>query len=579
MAAVAPDEDITYEPDEQCSFALSLGMGIQGVVIALAPTVLTMSLFVQSTSLSARQATWSVMAAIVVCGIATAVAAARLGPVGGGHNVLMAISPSYLAVAILAVNSAGPQTLASLVVVTAVFQLALAKWLHRLSRIITPAVSGVVVMLIAIGVMGVVVERVGTTTTDAPDIAAPVVALIAVLVAAVLALRAKGLLRLWSPIIAIVAATIAAVLFGLYDPAGIGSAAWLAVPQPEFPGLELTPGADFWALLPLFVVVSLAVTIKAMTTAVVIQRVSRRDPGAADYRLVQGTVNTVGIGSLVGGLAGTLSVGTMDATSISFAQFTGVASRRVGYCIGAILIALVLTPKLTAVLLTVPSAVASGYLLIIMGLLFVEGLRSVLQDGLRPQKAVVIGVAVAVGVGLQGSDSIGTIIGGAWGTLLSNGMVVGTLIAILLTAYLESSGRKRRRLETALDAETLPQVDQFLSEIAADSGWDEASANRLRLVGEESLLSLMEESETGEDQSPSRLVVIARPSAASIELQLRTSADAQNLEDRLTFVSERAPAPEGHTMSLRLLSHFASRVRHRKYSGIDIITVEVERTQ
>ena len=87
----------------------------------------------------------------------------------------------------------------------------------------------------------------------------------------------------------------------------------------------------------------------------------------------------------------------------------------------------------------------------------------------------------------------------------------------------------------------------------------------------------MEEGEPDGDQSQSRLVVIARPSAASIELQLRTSADAQNLEDRLTFVSERAPATEEHTISLRLLRHFASTVRHRKYSGIDIITVEVER--
>ncbi len=415
MAAVAPGEGITYEPDEKCSFALALGMGIQGVVIALAPTVLTMSLFVQSTNLSERQATWSVMAAIMVCGIATVISAARLGPVGGGHNVLMAISPSYLAVAILAVDSAGPQTLASLVVATALFQIALARWLHRLSRIITPTVSGIVIMLIAIGVMQAVVKSVETTSEDVPSVAAPAVALITVLVAALLALRARGLLRLWSPIIAIVVATIAAGLFGLYDPAGVGGAAWLAVPKPELPGLDLTPGAEFWALLPLFLMVSLAVTIKAMTTSVVIQRVSRRDPGAADYRLVQGTVNTVGVGSLLGGLAGTLNVGTMDATSISLAQFTGVTSRRVGYCIGTILIALVLTPKLTTILLTVPSAVASGYLLIIMGLLFVEGLRSVLQDGLPSQKAVVIGVAVAVGVGLQGSDLLSTIIGGAWG--------------------------------------------------------------------------------------------------------------------------------------------------------------------
>ncbi len=33
------------------------------------------------------------------------------------------------------------------------------------------------------------------------------------------------------------------------------------------------------------------------------------------------------------------------------------------------------------------------------------------------------------------------------------------------------------------------------------------------------------------------------------------------------------------TISLHLLRHFASTVRHRKYSGIDIVTVEVDRSR
>lgn len=574
MAAVAPGEGITYEPDEKCSIALALGMGIQGVVLALAPTVLGMSLFVQAANLSQRQATWAVVAAILVCGITSVLSAARFGPIGGGHNLLIINSTAFLAVSILAVNRAGPKTFASLVIASALCHIVLARWLHRLSRIITPVVSGVVLMLIAIGVMQVAVDRLDGSSGGVTSAAEPAVALITILSAAAVAMRARGRLRLWSPILAVIVACVIAALFGLFDLEGVRDAAWIALPRPDMPGLDLTPGVDFWTLLPMFLVVSLASVIKTMTTSVVLQRVSWRQPTTPDYRLVRGTVNAIGVGSLAGGLAGTLPVGTMDATSISFASLTGVAARRVGYSIGVIFMALALLPKFVAALLSIPQAVTSGYLIFFMGLLFVEGLRLVFRDGIAPQKAVIVGVSIGIGASLHGNNLMESIIGGAWGALLGNGMILGTLAALLLTAYIELSGRKRSRLEAELKAEALPGVDDFLAEVAASVGWDEASANRLRLVGEESLLSLIEASE---EESPPRLIVIAQPSPAKIELQLRASLHAQNLEDRLTFLSERSEASHEGAFSLRLLSHFASTVRHRQYAGIDIITVEVER--
>ena len=42
-------------------------------------------------------------------------------------------------------------------------------------------------------------------------------------------------------------------------------------------------------------------------------------------------------------------------------------------------------------------------------------------------------------------------------------------------------------------------------------------------------------------------------------------------------VSGQRGAPVAGVNSLRLLRHFASGVRHRKYQGIDIVTVEVPR--
>ena len=108
-----------------------------------------------------------------------------------------------------------------------------------------------------------------------------------------------------------------------------------------------------------------------------------RKPHATDFRLVQGALNASGVGILLSGIAVTPPVIIYLPSSVSLINLTGVAARGVGYAIGGILFALAFLPKLTAVLLSVPSPVMGAFLLIIMGLLFVEGIRTVFQDGLE----------------------------------------------------------------------------------------------------------------------------------------------------------------------------------------------------
>ena len=54
------------------------------------------------------------------------------------------------------------------------------------------------------------------------------------------------------------------------------------------------------------------------------------------------------------------------------------------------------------------------------------------------------------------------------------------------------------------------------------------------------------------------------------------SSEEENLEDRLAYLSEQPEIQDDRDLSFRLLRHYASSVRHRKYHDIDIITVEVE---
>ena len=303
----------------------------------------------------------------------------------------------------------------------------------------------------------------------------------------------------------------------------------------------------------MFMIVSTATAIKTVGGSVALQRVSWREPRVTDYRLVQGAVSANGVCGVLSGIAGTLPTWSFEAMSVSLTNFTGVAARRVGYAIGIVLVALTFLPKVTALLLTIPDPVISAYLLVIMGMLFVEGFRTVLQDGLEPRKALIVGLSLAVGIGLQGENAIADLIGGTWGTLLGDGLTMGTLTAVLLTVFIEVSSPRRRRLELELNMNALPEIDEFLETLATSIGWDEASTSRLRFVGEESLSSLLE---MNEDEAPRRLIVAARPGAGLVELEFLAVLAEENIQDQLAYLSNQTDATEQREVSLRLLRHF-----------------------
>ena len=59
---------------------------------------------------------------------------------------------------------------------------------------------------------------------------------------------------------------------------------------------------------------------------------------------------------------------------------------------------------------------------------------------------------------------------------------------------------------------------------------------------------------------------------------LAASESADNLEDRIAYLSDEPELRDDWDVSFRLLRHYASSVEHRKYHDIDIITVRVDGT-
>ena len=391
----------------------------------------------------------------------------------------------------------------------------------------------------------------------------------------VLALRAPASLRLWAPLIGIAVGCAVAAAFGLYDVRPVVEAPWIGFPNYAWPGLDLSLGAEFWALLPAFVVVTVVGAIETVGDGVAIQRVSRRLPRATDFRLVQGALNADGMGNLLSGLAGT-PPNTTYSTSISLAELTGVAARRVGIYIGILFVLLALSPKVTALVIAIPNPVGAAYVTVLIGLLFVQGMKLIVEDGVGHRKATVVGLSFWLGVGFQNQVIFPDLLGGTWGTLLGNGMTAGGLAAILLTAFMELTARRRKRLEVELAAASLPGIEEFLRKLAASNGWKEPATGRLCAAGEETLSILIQQARESAPEEGRLLVVTARVVGGTTELEFLAAAAGENLEDRLAYLSEQPEIMDEHEISFRLLRHYASSVRHQKYHDLDIVTVRVE---
>ena len=163
------------------------------------------------------------------------------------------------------------------------------------------------------------------------------------------------------------------------------------------------------------------------------------------------------------------------------------------------------------------------------------------------------------------------------GGILDSGLTAGGLAAILMTWLVEVSGPRPRRIETMCAVSALPEIREFLRACAARNGWGEAMLNRLDAVSEETLLILLREAGDGRMDGRSRrlrLSLTRREGGAKLEFVMAVGGD--NIQERLAVLGD--VNDEGRLdrdVSIRLLRHLASSVRHQQYHDADIVTVLV----
>lgn len=297
-----------------------------------------------------------------------------------------------------------------------------------LDKLLPPVVIGPMIMIIGLGLAPSAISQIGLSSGAALEWQPIVVALVAFLTTAIVAVAAKGFLKVIPFLIGIVAGYLAGVAVGIIDFTPITEAAIVGVPNFLIPFVSYTP--NFSAILTIapIALVTIAEHIGDHTAlSAIMNRDLLKDPG------LDRTLLGDGIATFVAGAIGG-PANTTYGENTSVVGMTKVASVWVIGLAAIIAIILGFFTKFTALISTIPTAVLGGVSLLLYGFISVNGLKVLIQNQVdfNNTKNVIVASAMLV-LGLGGATI--SIVSGDLAVTIS-GMSLAAIVGIILNLCL-----------------------------------------------------------------------------------------------------------------------------------------------
>lgn len=297
-----------------------------------------------------------------------------------------------------------------------------------LDKLLPPVVIGPMIMIIGLGLAPSAISQIGLSSGAALEWQPIVVALVAFLTTAIVAVAAKGFLKVIPFLIGIVAGYLAGVAVGIVDFTPITEAAIVGVPNFLIPFVSYTP--NFSAILTIapIALVTIAEHIGDHTAlSAIMNRDLLKDPG------LDRTLLGDGIATFVAGAIGG-PANTTYGENTSVVGMTKVASVWVIELAAIIAIILGFFTKFTALISTIPTAVLGGVSLLLYGFISVNGLKVLIQNQVdfNNTKNVIVASAMLV-LGLGGATI--SIVSGDLAVTIS-GMSLAAIVGIILNLCL-----------------------------------------------------------------------------------------------------------------------------------------------
>ena len=422
---------IVYGLEDRIPLWPSLLVGLQHVSAMVVGTITPPLILSAVLKFSPAETAYLISIALLASAFGTWLQCRQRGPVGSGLLSVSGTSFAFLQPLTVAGQAGGLSLMLTLSCVTAPLLIVLAPFISRLRSVFTPLVSGVVVLLIGTSLIPTAFYSMAAPVRpDAPAWSGLLIGLVVVVVIVAAQAAGRPWLRIASAACGVIAGCALCGLWGgLHAPAP-GTGAWFT--QPHF----LPHGWSFdWKFIPPFAFIYLVSLLEAMGDITATSQLSGLKPSGPDHwRRLTGGVLADGITSTVSALFGGFPSATF-AQNNGVIQITGVASRRVGYVMAAILTLLGLVPATGRWVTVMPPAVLGGLALMMFGLVAVAGIRLLMTAGMGQREGVIVALSMGVGLGLPTQPTLLASLPEFASALLSSGISAGGLTALVLSFF------------------------------------------------------------------------------------------------------------------------------------------------
>ena len=437
--------DLVYGLNDRPRPIIAFLAAFQHLLAIIVPIVTPGLLICLALGVSKEDTNMILSMSLVISGIATFLQCKKVGPFGAGLLIVQGTSFNFIGPiigigsAMVAAGTPVESVMAAIfgvVIAGSFIEMGVSRILPWVKMLITPLVTGIVVLLIGLTLikeglisMGGGYQAMSNNTFANPDnliMSCTVLALIIIL---------NRIRITWvkssAILIALIVGYVLAGFMGHLDFSGLQDAPLVQIPTPMHFGLDFS-----WSLFIPMAFIYLVTSLEAIGDITATSKLSNQPvDGATWMERIKGGVLVNGANSFLAGIFNTFP-SSVFAQNNGVIQLTGVGSRYVGIWIAALLVILGLLPAVAGVIQAVPQAVLGGAVMVMFGAVAASGINILSGIHLDRRALLIIAISLALGLGVAQVPQILEHLPELFRNIFSSGVATGGIAALLLNIIL-----------------------------------------------------------------------------------------------------------------------------------------------
>lgn len=436
MARSNSAESALFQLNGKPSIGESLPMALQHLVAMIVGCITPSIIIAGVAGLDAAQSILLIQSGLFIAGIATII---QLFPlfrcIGAKLPLIMGVSFAYVPTLSSIAQTFGIEILFGAQLIGGITAIVFGIFITKLRKFFPPIVAGTVVFVIGLSLYDVALNYMagGASSPNYGSWQNWLVAFITLIIVIYLNFFTKGILKLASILVGMAVGYLVALCMGMVDFSPLESADAFAVPEVLPFGMKFDVTACVTMAI-MFIVNSVqAIGDMSATTSGAMGRMP------TDKELGDGIVGN-GFASALGSFLGGLPTATFSQ-NVGIVITTRVISRFTLLITAVLILVASFFPMFGGALRTIPQCVLGGATLSVFASITMTGIRMIADEKLTPRVTSIVGISVALGVGISmvpgalanAPDWVQTVFGSS--------VIVSTIASVVLNQVLPDSDK------------------------------------------------------------------------------------------------------------------------------------------